>query len=69
MNFLQEWELFWVVGAVGDNVIDNIRDAFVIEVNQDLQRNGRDKGVVQLENLHKIKKGVSLSNRDLIFVF
>ena len=57
MNFLQEWELFWIVGAVGDNVIDNIRDAFVIEVNQDLQRNGRDKGVVQLENLHKRKEG------------
>ena len=41
MNFLQEWELFWVVDAMGDNVIDNIRDAFVIEVNQDLQRNFR----------------------------
>ena len=38
MNFLQERELLWVVGAVGDDVVDNIRDTFVVEMNQDLQR-------------------------------
>ena len=39
VNFLQEWELFRVVGAVGDDVVDNIRDTFVVEMNQNLQRN------------------------------
>ena len=38
MDFLQEWVFFWVVGPVCDDVIDNIRDTFVIEMNQDLQR-------------------------------
>ena len=39
MNFLQERELLWVVGAVGDDIVDNIRDTFVVEMNQNLERN------------------------------
>ena len=61
MNFLQEWELLWVVGAMDDNVIDDIRDASVIEVNQDLQGNGVREW---FKNLDKKKKGGSLSNPD-----
>ena len=38
MNFLEERELLWVVGPVGDDVVDDIRDTFVVEMNQDLQR-------------------------------
>ena len=38
VNFFEERELLWVVGPVGDDVVDDIRDTFVVEMNQDLQR-------------------------------
>ena len=39
------------MGAVGDNVIDNIRDTFVVEMNQDLERNAKTRPGWNRENL------------------